>query len=99
MRRGRNNRILYKSQVKTIFGYDLQENQDFTHDVMDDLLIKINERENQKKEKERKGETRFHKKIDKLLMDQKMLADDLEKYCYNKRLKKNAYKMDMLHNV
>jgi len=52
-----------------------------------------------KKEKERKGETRFHKKIDKLLMDQKMLADDLEKYCYNKRLKKNAYKMDMLHNA
>jgi len=32
-------------------------------------------------------------------MDQKLLADDLEKYCYNKRLKKNAYKMDMLHNA
>lgn len=32
-------------------------------------------------------------------MDQKVLADDLEKYCYNKRLKKNAYKMDMLHNA
>lgn len=42
---------------------------------------------------------KFHKKIDKLLMDQKLLADDLEKYCYNKRLKKNIYKMDMMHSL
>lgn len=32
-------------------------------------------------------------------MDQKILADDLEKYCYNKRLKKNIYKLDMLQNA
>ena len=50
-RRGRNNRILYKSQVKTIFGYDSVENHDFTHDVMDDQFNKIQEKENLKKEK------------------------------------------------
>lgn len=26
-----------------------------------------------------------------------MLAEDLEKYCKNKRLKKNIYKLDMIH--
>jgi len=45
------------------------DNQDFTHDVMDDLLIKIKERENQKKEKEKKSDMKFYRKIDKLLLD------------------------------
>ena len=41
-------------------------------------------------------EDRYRKKIDKLLMNHKMIADDLEKYCKNKRLKKNIYKLDLM---
>lgn len=65
---------------------------------MDDLLVKINDRtSNNSLKKNARRESKFHNKIDKLLLDHKMLADDLEKYCYNKRLKKNIYKLDMIH--
>ena len=64
---------------------------------MDDLLVKINDRNSNASKKNTKKQSKFHNKIDKLLLDHKMLADDLEKYCYNKRLKKNIYKLDMIH--
>ena len=41
----------------------------------------------------------MRKKIDKLLLNHKVIADDLEKYCRNKRLKKNIYKLDLMHNM
>lgn len=96
VRRGRNNRILYKSQLKTIYGYDSSDNQDLTHDVTDDLLIKINDRANKRQKREHK-KNKFSNELDKILLNEKMLADDLEKYCANKRLKKNIYKLDMMH--
>lgn len=99
VRRGRNNRIFYKSQVKTIFGFDEMDTHDLTHDVMDDQFNKIQERENQKKEKEKRSEIKYFRKIDHLLLDLKKKSGDLEKYCYNKRLKKNIYKLDMIHSL
>ena len=42
---------------------------------------------------------RYQRKIDQMLLDQKKLVDDLDKYCHNKRLKKNIHKMDMNHNL
>jgi len=41
-------------------------------------------------------EDRYRKQIDKLLINHKMISDDLEKYCKNKRLKKNIYKLDLM---
>jgi len=49
-------------------------------------------------ERDHLKEDRYRKKIDKLLINHKMIADDLEKYCKNKRLKKNIYKLDLMHN-
>lgn len=68
-----------------------------THDVTDDLLSKNNDPSAAKKKSQNRREKLFSHKLDKLLMNEKKLADDLEKYCYNKRLKKNIYKMDILH--
>lgn len=42
---------------------------------------------------------KFHRKIDQMLLDLKKKSGDLEKHCYNKRLKKNIYKLDMIHNL
>lgn len=65
--------------------------------MMDELLMKNNDRSNLKKRKSSRKDNQFSNKLDKVLLDHKMLADDLEKYCMNKRLKKNAYKLDLLH--
>jgi len=66
-----------------------------THDVMDDLLVKIKDPESQNSKKQRKDK-RFKKQLDQLMLNQKNIVDDLEKYCTNKRLKKNCYKLDLL---
>ena len=63
VRRGRNNRILYKSQLKTIYGYDSSDNQDLTHDIMDDLLVKVKDPQSSKSKKLRK-QKRFQNKFD-----------------------------------
>lgn len=42
---------------------------------------------------------KYFRKIDHLLLDLKKKSGDLEKYCYNKRLKKNIYKLDMIHSL
>ena len=65
---------------------------------MDDLLMKNNDSSSTKQKKLTKKEERFTNHIDKLLFDQKKLSEDLEKYCYNKRLKKNIYKLDLMNS-
>jgi hypothetical protein len=37
------------------------------------------------------------KKLDKTLLSYQNLAQDIEKHCRNKRLKKNIYKMDLIN--
>ena len=39
----------------------------------------------------------FQNPFDRLLANQRNLAEDIEKYCRNKRLKKNIQKIDLIH--
>jgi hypothetical protein len=75
-RRGRNDRIFYKSMTKTIFDYESSD-------------------EEEKKPKKRTFR-QLDNNFDNYLNGQKMIIEDIEKHCRNKRLKKNIYKMDCL---
>ena len=83
-RRGRNNRIFYKGMEKTVFDYDSNEED----------LIGFEKPKASKKRSYGQYSNNFSLNIDKLLLGQRQIIEDIEKHCKNKRLKKNIYKMD-----
>ena len=64
---------------KTVFDYD-----------SDDYLF---EQPKNQPEKEKQKLKKDQKTIDKIMMNQKNLIDDIHRHCKNKRLKKNIFKM------
>ena len=65
--------------AKTVFDYD-----------SDDYLF---EQPKNQPEKEKQKLKKDQKTIDKIMMKQKNLIDDIHRHCKNKRLKKNIFKM------
>ena len=80
VRRGRNNRIFYKSMAKTIFDYDSDD-----YSIFNDQMESGNKRQKL---------TNSSKNIDRYMMNLKEKIDDIQKHCKNKRLKKNIFKMN-----
>lgn len=90
VRRGRNNRIFYKSMAKTVFDYDSDD-----YSMFDDNKRQWNH-DNREcgRKRQRHSDISTNKNIDRVMMNQKQLIEDIQKHCKNKRLKKNIFKMN-----
>ena len=66
--------------AKTVFDYD-----------SDDYLFEANTKKSI--EKEKYNIKKEQKNIDRIMMNQKNLIEDIHRHCKNKRLKKNIFKM------